>query len=72
MGKVWQLIAVAVVGLSLGVAIVGCGSATTTGKDKMGGDKMGKDKMTGDKMGGDKMGKDKMSGDKMTGDKMDK
>ena len=60
MRKIWQVIAVAVVGLSLGLAVVGCGSSTTTGKDKMGGDKMSGDKMSGDKMGGDKMDKEKV------------
>jgi hypothetical protein len=60
--KIWQLLVVAVVGVSLGLALVGCGSPGT-GNDKMG-DKMGddkKDKM-GDKMGdrmGDKMGEKK-------------
>ncbi len=54
MRKIWQVIFTAVVGLGLGVAVVGCGSPTTAGKDKMGGDKMGGDKMGGDKMGGDK------------------
>ena len=41
MRKIWQVIVVAVVGLGLGLAIVGCGSPTTTSKDKMGTDKMG-------------------------------
>ena len=50
MRKIWQVFAVAVVGLGLGFAVVGCGSATTTGKDKMGGDKMGGDKMDKEKM----------------------
>jgi pentapeptide MXKDX repeat protein len=68
--KVWQVIAVTVVSLGLGLAIGGCGSPTTTGKDKMGGDKMGSDRMGGDKMQEDKMGSDKMGGDKMQGDKM--
>ena len=57
MRKIWQVFAVAVVGLGLGFAVVGCGSATTTGKDKMGGDKMGGDKMDKDKMDKDKMDK---------------
>ena len=48
----------------VGLAIVGCGSATT-GKDRMGGDKM-----KGDKMGG-KMEDSKMDG-KMEGEKKDK
>jgi pentapeptide MXKDX repeat protein len=61
MRKLWQLLAVVVVGVSLGVAVVGCGSSPSTNKDKMGSDKMGSDKMMGgDKMGGDK----KMEGDK--------
>ena len=33
MRKIWQVFAVAVVGLGSGLAVVGCGSATTTGKD---------------------------------------
>ena len=53
MRKLW--LAVAVVGLGLGVALVGC-SSKDTGKEKKNGDKMG-DKMGGDKMGGDKMEK---------------
>jgi hypothetical protein len=72
--KAWQVIAVAVVGLCLGLAIVGCGSSTPTGKDKMG-DKMGGDKMDGGKMGGQmdggKMG-DKMDGGKMADEKKDR
>ena len=65
MRKIWQVIAVTVVGLGLGLASVGCGSSTPAGTDKMGGDKM-HDKMSNAKMGSDKM-HDKM-GDKM-GDK---
>ena len=65
MRKVWQLIAVTVVSLGVGLTVVGCGSSTTVEKDKMGKDKMGKDKMDSGKMGGDKMGGDKMGGDKM-------
>ena len=65
MRKIWQVIAVAVVGLGLGLAVVGCGSPMSTGKDKMGGDKMGGGKMSGDKMGGGKMsGEKNMEGDK--------
>jgi pentapeptide MXKDX repeat protein len=65
MHKIWQVIAVAVVGLGCGLAVVGCDSATNAGKDKMSGDKMAGDKMSGDKMGGGKMGGDKrMEGDK--------
>lgn len=60
MRKIWQLIAVAVMASGLGLAVVGCGSPTSTGKDKMGGGKMSDDKMGGGKMGGDKMDKDKM------------
>jgi NADH dehydrogenase len=71
---------VAVVGLGLGLAVVGCGSPTTIASDKMGSNKMGGDKMGGDKMNGDKMsGKmegdkmaGKMGGDKMEGEKKDK
>ena len=70
MRNIRQVIGVVVVGVALGLAVVGCGSSTTTGKDKMQGDKMGTDKMGGDKMGGDKMHSDKMGGDKMQGDKM--
>ena len=69
MRKFWQVIAVAVVGLGCGLAVVGCDSATNAGKDKMSGDKMAGDKMAGDKMAGDKMSGDKMGGGKMTGDK---
>ena len=67
MRKIWRVITVAVVSLGLGLAVVGCGSATSAGKDKMDGDKM-----SGDKMGGGKMNGDKMGGDKMDKDKMDK
>jgi pentapeptide MXKDX repeat protein len=71
MGKVWQVIAVSVVGLALSFAIVGCGSSTAPTKDKMGGDKtMGGERMKDNKMAGDKMGADKMKDDKMGGDKM--
>jgi pentapeptide MXKDX repeat protein len=70
MRKIWQLLVVGVVGLSLGLTVAGCGNSTSTGKDKMGGDKMGSDKMAGDKMGADKMTGDKMKADKMTGEKM--
>ena len=50
MRKIWQVIAVAVVGLGLGLAVVGCGSPMSTGKDKMGGGKMsGEKNMEGDK-----------------------
>jgi hypothetical protein len=66
MQKILQVAIVAVVGLCLGLAVVGCGPSSPTGKDKMKGDKMN-DKM-GDKMGGDKMN-DKM-GENMKGDKM--
>ena len=58
MVKFRQVIALAVVGLGLGLAVVGCGSPTTTGKDKMQGDKMQGDKMQGDKMQGGKMQSD--------------
>jgi pentapeptide MXKDX repeat protein len=70
MRKIWQVFAIAVVCLGLDMAVAGCGPATTTGKDKVGGDKMSADKMGGDKMSADKMGGDKMSADKMGGDKM--
>jgi pentapeptide MXKDX repeat protein len=70
MRKIGQVFGVAVLGLSLGLAVAGCGSSTPTGKDKMSGDKMGGDKMGMEKMGSDKMGADKMSGDKMGADKM--
>jgi pentapeptide MXKDX repeat protein len=65
MRPVWQVLAVAVLSLGLGVAVTGCTSSTTPAKDKMGSDKMGGSKMTDDKMGGDKMDGDKMKGDKM-------
>jgi hypothetical protein len=60
MRKLCQVFAVAVVCLGLGLAVVGCGSPTTSGKDKMGGGKMSDDKMGGSKMSDDKM----MGGDK--------
>jgi len=77
MRKVLQVIALVVVGLSLGLAVTGCKDATaknktTTEAGKMGnmdGDKMKDEKMKGDKMG-DKM--EGMEGDKMKGDKMKK
>jgi hypothetical protein len=50
MRKIWQVIAVTVVSLGLGLAVVGCNSSTTTGKDKMGTDKMSTEKMGGEKM----------------------
>jgi pentapeptide MXKDX repeat protein len=80
MSKIWQAICVAVVGLGLGVAVVGCTKSPGTedkmkdGKtstDKMKGDKMEADKMATDKMKGDKMAADKMAADKMKGDKME-
>jgi hypothetical protein len=55
--KVWDMVAVSFVGLCLSVAVLGCGSATPTGKDKMGSEKMDGGKM-GDKMNSEK--KDKM------------
>ena len=45
MRKVLQLIGVAVLSMGLGLAIGGCGSSTTTGKDKMGSSKMDGGKM---------------------------
>jgi hypothetical protein len=67
MRRIWQVLAVVALGLSVGLAVVGCSSSTESSTGKMGSDKMGKmsDKM-GDKMGSDKMGK--MGSDKM-GDK---
>jgi pentapeptide MXKDX repeat protein len=75
MRKVLQVIVLAVGGLGLGLATVGCNSSTTNGNDKMHGDKMGSakmgdDKMAEDKMGGEKMNSGTMSGDKMGGQKM--
>jgi hypothetical protein len=58
MRKFWNVIAVAVVCLGLGLAVVGCGSSTPAAKDKMGSEKMDGGKM-GDKMGGDKMNSEK-------------
>jgi hypothetical protein len=58
MRKFVLLIALAIVGLCVGLAVVGCGSTPGAAKDKMQGDHTGADKMGGDKMGGDK--KDKM------------
>jgi pentapeptide MXKDX repeat protein len=69
MRKLWQLLAVVVVGASLGVAVVGCDSSPSMNKDKTGGDKMGRE-MGGEKMGGDTMRGETMSGDKMGGDTM--
>ena len=67
MRKILLVFAGAVVCLGLGLAVVGCDSATA-GKNKMGSDKtnagmMGGDKPDAGKMGGNKMGreaKDKM------------
>jgi hypothetical protein len=72
MCKIWQVIAVAVVGLGLSFVVVGCGSSTNSAKDKMSDGKMTDDKMmAGDKMGSGKMTDDKMvAGDKMGGGKM--
>jgi pentapeptide MXKDX repeat protein len=70
MRKIGLAIAGVVVVLGLSVAVVGCNSSTTAGKDKMAGDKIGSDKMAGDKMGGEKMNSGKMAGDKMGGEKM--
>ena len=70
MGKLWQVILVAVAGLGLSVALVGCGPSTAPTKDRMSGDKMHGDKMGSDKMDGDKMKDDKMGGEKMKDDKM--
>ena len=58
MRKVLHLIGVAVLSMGLGLAIGGCGSSTTTGKEKMGGSKMDGGKMDGGKMDDSK--KDKM------------
>jgi hypothetical protein len=60
MRRIWMIVSTAVVGLGIGLALMGCGSSTPTGKDKMGGEKMGGEKMNGGKMGGDKMKGDKM------------
>jgi hypothetical protein len=60
--KVWLVIAAVVTCLGLGLAIVGCGSSTTTNKGKMENDKKG-EKMENDKKG------EKMEGEKK-GDKM--
>jgi hypothetical protein len=68
MRKVWQLIAVAVVSLGLGLAIGGCTSST---KDEGGAGKMDGGKMDGGKMDGGKMGESKMDGGKMGESKMD-
>ena len=57
MRKIWQPIAVAVVGTGLGLAVVGCGGSHSQGGDKMGGEKMGADKMGDGKMQGDKKDK---------------
>jgi hypothetical protein len=65
MRKVWSFIAVALVGLSLGLAVVGCGSPSSTGKDKMSAEKMNDNKMKDDKMKDDKMNDNKMKDDKM-------
>jgi pentapeptide MXKDX repeat protein len=70
MRKIGLVIAAAVVGLGLSLAIVGCTSSTTESKDKMGVEKMGGDKMKDDKMKDDTMKDDKMGGDKMKDDKM--
>jgi pentapeptide MXKDX repeat protein len=77
--KLFQLIAVTVMSLGLGLTVAlvgGCNSSTKdtaeTGKmdsGKMDSGKMANDKMGGGKMNNDKMGADKMGGDKMGGDK---
>jgi pentapeptide MXKDX repeat protein len=71
MRKVWLGILGAVVCLGLGLAVVGCDSATAN-KDQMGGAKMGGDRMRGTELQRDKMGSGMMSDDKMAGDKMGK
>jgi pentapeptide MXKDX repeat protein len=80
MRTILQVFVAALVGLSLGLAVVGCTKSAAKNKDKMEGgnmgtmerDKMKTDKMQGGKMEGDKMKTDKMEGDKMEGDKMKK
>jgi pentapeptide MXKDX repeat protein len=67
--KIIPVIAAALVGFGLSLAVVGCGSPTGN-KDKMSGEKMKDDKMKDDKMSGEKMKDDKMSGEKMKDDKM--
>ena len=66
MGKIWQLVAVTVVGLGVGLTlgIVGCDSSPQSGKDKMGAEKMDGGKMKDDRMKDDKMKDDKMKDDK--------
>ena len=76
MRKVWLGIVGAVVCLGLGLAVVGCDSATA-GKNKMGSDKTDAGTMGGDKpdagmMGGDKPDAGKMGGNKMGREAKDK
>ena len=65
MRRTWLVIPATVVGFGIGLALVGCGSSTNAGKDKMGSEKMSTDKMGGEKMDGAKMGGEKMKGEKM-------
>jgi pentapeptide MXKDX repeat protein len=60
MRNIWVVIPAVVLGFGIGFGIAGCGSSTTTSKDKMGGDKMSTDKMGSEKMNDGKMGGDKM------------
>ena len=76
MRRIWLGILGAVVCLGLGLAVVGCDSATA-GKNKMGSDKTDAGTMGGDKpdagmMGGDKPDAGKMGGNKMGGEAKDK
>ena len=71
MRKVYQVVGVAIIGVSLGLVLGGCSNSD---KDKMKGnktdDKMKDDKLKDDKMKDDKMKDDKMKDDKMKDDKM--
>jgi pentapeptide MXKDX repeat protein len=72
MSKIWQVVCVAVVGLSLSLAVVGCTKTDKMEADKMVTEKMATDKMKSDKMEAATMATDKMATDKMKADKMEK
>ena len=69
MRKLFQLIAVTVMSLGLGLTVALIGGCNSSTKDKAETGKMANDKMANDKMGDGKINNDKMGGDKMGGDK---
>jgi pentapeptide MXKDX repeat protein len=70
MRKIGLVVGAIVVGLTVCLAVLGCGLSPSSVKDKMQSEMMGAEKMGGDNMDGDKMGTDKMGTDKMGADKM--